>query len=69
MLKLYKEQQLIRHIGVAVHRTAIPNPCGPYRKQYIENNRQTWETSLDIFWPLALYEVFGSGIDSSSTFS
>ena len=69
MLKLFKEQQFIRHIVPAVNRTVISNPCGPYRKQYIEKNRQTWETSIDIFYPLALYEVFGSGADASSTFS
>ena len=61
---------MIRHIVPAVNRTVISPINGPFRPDmYTRNNRQTWETSIDLFWPLANYEVFGSGADASSTFS
>ena len=61
---------MIRHIVPAVNRTVVSPINGPFRPDtYTKNNRQTWETSIDLFWPLANYEVFGSGADASSTFS
>ena len=61
---------MIRHIVSAVNRTVVSPINGPFRPDtYTKNNRQTWETSIDLFWPLANYEVFGSGADASSTFS
>ena len=60
---------MLRHISPSANRTVISPINGPYRPNtFIKNNRQNWETSIDIFYPLALYEVFGSGADATSTF-
>lgn len=75
MLKLYKQKDLIRYICPTANRTVLSLKNYQYRKnwQFIGSgnayNSGRWETSLDLFWPLAYYETFGSGADASSTFS